>query len=86
MQLTADLPRNGGDPTNIVAETNVVIDYLDNKGLTNRISADKAVYDYHTATNDTVIVTNEIVTFTVAPAPTDPIAEGPQFIISKATR
>lgn len=80
-ELTADLPRNGGDPTNIVAETNVIINYLDNKGLTNRISAAKAVYDYHTATNDTVIVTNKIVTFSGgAGTNLTPIAEGPQYI------
>jgi hypothetical protein len=53
------LPPNGGNPTNIVAETNVVMDVLDS-GDTNHITANKAVYTYGVVGT----VTNEIVTFT----------------------
>ena len=63
-QLTVDLPADGSHPTNIMAETDLVIDYLDGKGQTNRITADKAVYAYSVLTNKSVIVTNETVTFT----------------------
>jgi lipopolysaccharide export system protein LptA len=64
-RLTVYLPANGGNPTNIVAETNVVADVLDQKGTTNHITADKAVYSYTVVTNSAqTVVTNEIVTFT----------------------
>ena len=59
-QLTVDLPAEGGRPTNIVAITNVVIDTLDDKGQTNHITADKAVYTYSVLNS----VTNETITFT----------------------
>lgn len=62
-QLTVDLPPDFGHPTNIVAETAVVIDMLDEKGQTNHITADKAVYSYGVAN----AVTNEVVTFTGNP-------------------
>lgn len=57
--LAVDLPMTGGQPTNIVAETNVVIDYVDG-GQTNHITSAKAVYAYSVANS----VTNKIVTFT----------------------
>lgn len=59
-QLTVDLPPTGGRINHIVAETNVVIDATDEKGATNHITCDKAVYDYNVqgmVTNDTVTLT-----------------------------
>jgi len=63
-QLTVDLPPEGQSrPTNIVAETNVVIDYTDQDGKTNRLTANKAVYVYSVVGT----VTNGNVTFTGTP-------------------
>ena len=73
--LTVDLPADGGHPTNIVAETDVVIDRVDEKGQTNHITADNAVYTYRVV-ND---VTNEMATFTGG-QPT-PRVENDQMII-----
>ena len=74
-QLTVDLPPGGGHPTNIVAETDVVIDYLDGKGQTNTVTANKAIYAYSVVN----LVTNETVTFTGGkPLPQ---VESPQFIM-----
>ena len=58
--LAADLPQTGGRVTNIVAETNVVIDATDDKGQTMHATGDRAVYVY-SVEND---VTNETVTLT----------------------
>ena len=58
--LLADLPQGGGHINHIVAETNVVIDFADDKGQTNHATSDKAVYDYNvqgTVTNETVTLT-----------------------------
>jgi lipopolysaccharide transport protein LptA len=74
-RLTMYLPADGGRPTNIVAETNVVIDMLDDKGQTNHITAGKAVYDYRVVN----AVTNEIVTFTGGNP--SPKVESPQYTI-----
>jgi len=64
-RLTVSLPPNGGNPTNILAETNVVVDVLDQSGATNHITADKAVYAYGVVTNSPgILTTNETVTFT----------------------
>lgn len=63
-KLTISLPPEGGHPTNVVAETDVMIDYVDGKGDTNHVTADRAVYAYGIVTNGTLIVTNETVTFT----------------------
>ena len=75
MPLPWTCPRAADIPTNIVAETNVVIDVLDDNGKTNHITADKAVYAYHlfnpatnvlhSITNVTVYagITNESITF-----------------------
>jgi lipopolysaccharide export system protein LptA len=82
-RLTVDVPRNGGHPTNIVAETNVVIDFIDG-GQTNHLICEKAVYAYHlsdpitnivnaitnvafASTNVSYATTNETVTFTGGP-------------------
>ena len=72
-QLTVDLPPDGGHPTNIVALTNVVIVATDEKGQTNIITADKAVYAYSVVNS----VTNETIVFTGG----DPMpkVETPQF-------
>jgi lipopolysaccharide transport protein LptA len=58
--LTADLPQEGGRINHIVAETNVVIDFTDEKGQTMHATGDKMVYDYtvqNSATNETVTLT-----------------------------
>jgi lipopolysaccharide transport protein LptA len=59
-QMTADLPQTGGHINRIVAETNVVIDSVDEKGQTNHATSDKAVYFYNVQNG----VTNETVTLT----------------------
>lgn len=56
--LTADMSQASGHPTNIVAETNVVIDAMDDKGQKMHATCDKAVYVF--AVEDGV--TNETVT------------------------
>jgi lipopolysaccharide export system protein LptA len=59
-RLVADVPLSGGHVNHIVAETNVVIDFLDNRGHTNHASGDKAVYVYSEqggTTNETVTLT-----------------------------
>jgi lipopolysaccharide transport protein LptA len=58
--LTADLPQDGGHINHIVAETNVVIDFTDEKGQTMHATGDKMVYVYlveNGATNETVTLT-----------------------------
>lgn len=57
-QMVADLPPTGGHISRIVAETNVVIDFLDDKGQTNHAISDKAVYIFNLQNG----VTNETVT------------------------
>jgi lipopolysaccharide transport protein LptA len=58
--LTADLPQTGGSMKHIVAETNVVIFSIDEKGQTNHATSDKAIYDFNIQDG----VTNETVTLT----------------------
>ena len=58
--LTADLPQDSGHINHIVAETNVVIDFTDEKGQTMHATGDKMVYVYSVqdgATNETVTLT-----------------------------
>jgi lipopolysaccharide transport protein LptA len=62
-QLIADVPQSGGHVNHIVAETNVVIDFTDNKGQTNHATGDKAVYIYQEQGG----VTNETITLTGNP-------------------
>jgi lipopolysaccharide transport protein LptA len=62
-QLTVDLPMTGGQPTNIVAEVNVVIDFADSQGQTARATGDRAVYHYAV----TGAVTNATVKLTGSP-------------------
>jgi lipopolysaccharide export system protein LptA len=64
-QLTVTLPQTGGRPERIVAEKNVVIDFTDDKGQTNHVTSQKAVYTYKVESG----VTNEVVTFTGTPQP-----------------
>ena len=61
--LIADVPQAGGHPNHIVAETNVVIDFMDTKGQTNHATCDKAVYVFNVQNG----VTNETVTLTGNP-------------------
>ena len=58
--LAADLPQAGGRVTNIVAETNVVIDATDDKGQKMHATGDKTVYVFAIQNG----VTNETVTLT----------------------
>lgn len=58
--LAADLPQTGNRVTNIVAETNVVVDATDEKGQKMHATGDKAVYVYNVENG----VTNETVTLT----------------------
>jgi lipopolysaccharide transport protein LptA len=58
--LAADLPQTGGRVTNIVAESNVVMDAADEKGQKMHATGDKAVYVYRVENG----VTNETVTLT----------------------
>jgi lipopolysaccharide export system protein LptA len=64
-RLTVNLPADseGGHLSHAVAETNVVIDFMDSKGQTNHLTAAKAVYAYSVAN----LVTNESVIFTGSP-------------------
>ena len=72
--LVADVPQAGGHPNHIVAETNVVIDFTDDKGQTNHATGDKAVYIYNVQNG----VTNETVTFTGNSQPVMENAQGTQ--------
>ena len=59
--LVADLPQSG-HINQIVAETNVLIDFSDTKGETHHAAAQKAVYHYaveNGATNETVTLTGD---------------------------
>jgi len=58
--LIAELPQAGERVHHIVAETNVVIDFTDDKGQTNRATGARAVYVYEVKDG----VTNEIITLT----------------------
>lgn len=61
--LEANLPQNGEHMTNIVARTNVVMDFTDEKGQKTRATGDRAVYYFHVENG----VTNETVTLTANP-------------------
>ena len=59
-QMTVDFPATGGQPTNIVAEVNVNIDFTDSQGQTAHATGDRAVYHYAVSgavTNATVTLT-----------------------------
>ena len=60
--LIINLPQSGGRLNHIVAETNVVIDLLDEKGQTNHATSQRAVYDFAvqgSVTNETVTLTGD---------------------------
>ena len=61
--MRVDLPTGGNHLDHVEAKTNVVIDFTDQKGQTNHITAAQAVYDYKVVN----AVTNETVTFTGKP-------------------
>ena len=67
--LMANLPQTGG-PTNIVAQTNVVGDFTDDRNQKWHVTGEKGVYDFHVQNG----MTNETVTLTGNP-PT--VEEGP---------
>lgn len=62
-QLTLDLPAAGAHLNRVVAETNVVIDFKDEKGQKYHVTSAKAVYSYKVEGSKT----NETVTFTGNP-------------------
>jgi lipopolysaccharide export system protein LptA len=61
--LVLDLPEGAGRLNHILAETNVVIDFTDEKGAKYHVTSDQAVYRYNVVNS----VTNETVTFTGHP-------------------
>lgn len=68
--LTVQLPTNGTRIDSIIAESNVVI-FLLEKGVTNRATADKAVYTFAVSSG----TTNEVLELTGSP-----VIESPQFV------
>lgn len=58
--LAADLPHDKNSDSHVVAATNVLMVFVDNKGETNHASSDQAVYHMHVEAG----VTNETVTLT----------------------
>jgi lipopolysaccharide export system protein LptA len=70
--MLVDLPQGGEHLNHVVASTNVVVDFIDNKGQTNHVTAAQAVYDYKVVG----AVTNETVTFTG-----NPVVEMPTMTI-----
>jgi hypothetical protein len=73
-RLVADVPQTGGHLDHLVAETNVVIDFADDKGQTNHVTCDKAVYVFSLQDG----VTNETATLTGNPQPRLENAQGTQ--------
>jgi lipopolysaccharide export system protein LptA len=69
-RLTIHLPpENAADshPTNAVAETNLDIIFINNKGETNHLVADKGIYAYsvvHSVTNETFTFTGHATNYT----------------------
>jgi lipopolysaccharide export system protein LptA len=61
--LLANLPQGSEHVTNIVAETNVIADFTDEKGQQYHATGNKAVYFYHVENG----ITNENVTLTGGP-------------------
>ena len=74
-QLTAVVPEKGNRVEQVIAETNVVIVMLDEKGLTNRAYADRAVYTYEA----TESITNEVVELSGAEEPRIERPEGVMY-------
>jgi hypothetical protein len=61
--MLVDFPAGGEHLNHVVAATNVVINFIDQKGQTNHITSARAVYDFKVVN----AVTNETVTFTGNP-------------------
>jgi lipopolysaccharide export system protein LptA len=61
--LVIDLPESGSHLNHVLADTNVVVDFTDEKGQTYHVTAARAVYDYKVVDTET----NETVTFTGSP-------------------
>ncbi len=61
--LTLELPPGAGHVSHILAETNVVIDFIGDNNEKYHVTSDKAVYDYNVVNQ----VTNETVTWTGNP-------------------
>lgn len=74
-RLTVGIPQ-GGTPTNILAETNVVADFIDEQGMTNHVTANTALYSVSVVNS----VTNQVVTFSGG----DPLpkVENPRMVIT----
>ena len=75
-QMTVDLPPEGapegGRPTNVLAEVNVIIDFTYNRGETGHATGDRAVYHYAV----TGATTNETVTLIGSPYAKIELAQG----------
>lgn len=59
-KLTARTPEHGGRMDSVVGEGNVVVDMVDQNGVTNHATGDKLVYSYkveNSVTNDTAVLT-----------------------------
>jgi lipopolysaccharide export system protein LptA len=61
--LVIDLPDSGSHLNHVLADTNVVVDFTDEKGQTYHVTAARAVYDYKVVNTET----NETVTFSGSP-------------------
>src|SRR5580692_188980 len=70
--IEANLPLNGVPITNILARTNVVMDFVDEKGQKTRATGDQAVYYFHVQNG----VTNETVTLTANPPGKPEVTQG----------
>ncbi len=70
--MLVDLPTGGDHLNHVLAVTNVVVDFVDQKGQTNHVTAAQAVYDYKVVG----AMTNETVTFSG-----NPIVEMPTMTI-----
>jgi lipopolysaccharide export system protein LptA len=59
-QLVVDLPEAGQHLSHVAAETNVVIDFTDEKGAAYHVTAANAVYSYNVlnaTTNEAIVLT-----------------------------
>ncbi len=61
--LVIDLPESGSHLNHVLADTNVVVDFTDEKGQTYHVTSARAVYDYKVVGTET----NETVTFSGKP-------------------
>ncbi|HXR04751.1 MAG TPA: LptA/OstA family protein [Verrucomicrobiae bacterium] len=82
--LITDLPHPGEHVNHIVAETNVVIDFLDDRSQTNHATCDKTVYSYEVKDG----ITNESVTLSghAKVANADFVMTGEPIVLNLTTR